>query len=349
MNVKNIDELKKQLIKIGNLYNDWNSNGIVQDIIDPDRYPELFDNEEAIFENKYKLLQKEYFCNNYNRLTKYNDKNILKENINNNMNDDLKYRWSYHWRPIRVEILKDFKSVKFLDEIPGLPRSAKLESVYLNLEEVFKAMLHGFEQLGLISKDTDNKLQIIFKAQKYVINSKVSYTGKWHTEGVSENIRGVGVYYLNVDNNADGGHLKFRPKVLPYLYDYKKLLDFSTKVKVKSNSAFVFDNSLAHRFTSIINDSSSPAIRLFINFFIIDPLTPLPNPTTSIKHKYDDDIIRKRENIRKALLNYKNEWGCITYGNSGEIAFVNNVNIDNKLVNEIKMDDFHINNDLFKK
>ncbi|CAF1670211.1 unnamed protein product, partial [Didymodactylos carnosus] len=43
----------------------------------------------------------------------------------------------------------------------------------------------------------------------------VTYSGRWHTEGCTENIQAVGVYYLYIDNELEGGALKFRPSVSP--------------------------------------------------------------------------------------------------------------------------------------
>jgi hypothetical protein len=40
----------------------------------------------------------------------------------------------------------------------------------------------------------------------------MKYSGRWHTESQTENIIAVGVYYLDIDHQVEGGSLQFRPK-----------------------------------------------------------------------------------------------------------------------------------------
>lgn len=136
----------------------------------------------------------------------------------------------------------------------------------------------------------------------------MTYSGRWHVEGHSENIAGVGVYYCHLGDGLEGGSLKFRPKTAPQP-DYELnegsalcwfvlyistccqklrevlflpsfsvsflslclfLLYMSTdlEVEVQEGSAVVFANTIPHRFRMITNKSETKQRRTFLNFFI---------------------------------------------------------------------------------
>ena len=73
----------------------------------------------------------------------------------------------------------------------------------------------------------------------------MTYAGRWHVEGQTENIVAVGVYYLQVDEGLEGGKLKFRAADSP-----QPFYDIATDVEleVKQGSAVVFSNVVPHRF-----------------------------------------------------------------------------------------------------
>ena len=100
----------------------------------------------------------------------------------------------------------------------------------------------------------------------------MSYAGRWHVEGQTENIVGVGVYYLQVDDGLFGGNLKFRPAEAPQPY-YN--IETDCDLEVKQGSAVVFSNTIPHRFRKITNSTSEEKRRTFLNFFIVDPNRPL--------------------------------------------------------------------------
>ena len=58
-------------------------------------------------------------------------------------------------------------------------------------------------------------LPVVLKAQRYRIHQNRGYAGKWHIEGLSEDIRAVAVYYNQVDPELTGGNMKFRPSRVP--------------------------------------------------------------------------------------------------------------------------------------
>lgn len=43
----------------------------------------------------------------------------------------------------------------------------------------------------------------------------MTYSGRWHTEGDSENVVAAGVYYYHLGDSLEGGALKFRPQSAP--------------------------------------------------------------------------------------------------------------------------------------
>ena len=53
------------------------------------------------------------------------------------------------------------------------------------------------------------------KAQSYNLQPGMSYAGRWHMEGQTENIVAAGVYYPHIGTDLQGGNLKFRPAESP--------------------------------------------------------------------------------------------------------------------------------------
>ncbi|CAF1298408.1 unnamed protein product, partial [Didymodactylos carnosus] len=69
------------------------------------------------------------------------------------------------------------------------------------------------------------------------------YTGRWHTEGRTENILGVGVYYLFIDDELEGGALKFHPATSPDK-DYADTYEFEIHryIKPQTDSERMWSN-----------------------------------------------------------------------------------------------------------
>lgn len=143
--------------------------------------------------------------------------------------------------------------------------------------------------MGLIEKGKETNLQVIVKAQSYYLEPGMTYSGRWHLEGHTENIVGVGVYYCQVDSGEfifhdiltrkielKGGNVKFRPDSAPSPY-YAEMSDIitSSEATVQQGAALVFANYIPHRFRKITNVDTKPHRRTFINFFIVDPTKPL--------------------------------------------------------------------------
>lgn len=333
LSIENSKEIVKFLVKLGNDRNDWNPNAPVLDIIDPDLYP--------VFYPKHEWVQ--------NRLDIISDEDdyvagIVRSEIGAQsaetlfLNDPAHERYKYHWKPINIAIDGDFENVKFLTSIPGLPKTNETESFYKNITEIFEKMLPGFEELGIVKRGVENKLQIILKAQLYRIDPGTTYDGKWHTESVTERIVAVGVYYAFTHPFLSGGHLEFSLKNYPNEYystlkfkqDYQPIVNvkdelqdspFVEEVDVSTDTAIVFSNNLPHRFKKIINETESRGVRVFINVFVVDPNHPLGVGDDQCSLN-ENEILDQRERIRKTLLQTPKGWGHIHYGNVGEVAYV---------------------------
>jgi hypothetical protein len=115
------------------------------------------------------------------------------------------------------------------------------------------------------------------KAQSYHLQPGMSYAGRWHVEGQTENIVAVGVYYLEINEDLTGGNLKFRPAYGPQPF-YE--IETDVELEVHQGSAIAFSNVIPHRFRKIVNTSQEVQRRTFLNFFIIDPSRQLRTTST---------------------------------------------------------------------
>jgi hypothetical protein len=185
----------------------------------------------------------------------------------------------------------------------------------------------------------------------------MKYSGRWHTEGQTENIIAVGVYYLHIDDKLEGGTLKFRPKYAPQNW-YEGIQTDHEVTSVQSGTAVVFSNSIPHRFRQIRNLTKDDGRRrTFLNFFIVDPEQRIEVNSKEIVYapkdmiietlrKWNDgrlpDIILEkilkmlkssmwettdeakefRARVRRAMLDEKSGWGWICWGNCGTTEFV---------------------------
>jgi hypothetical protein len=187
--------------------------------------------------------------------------------------------------------------------------------------------------------------------------SGMKYSGRWHTEGHTENIIAVGVYYLHIDDQLEGGTLKFRPKYASQ--DWYEGIETDHEVtSVQSGTAVVFSNSIPHRFRQIRNLTTDDGRRrTFLNFFIVDPEQPIELKWNEIVHAPKDMVIETlqewnhgrlpdlivekivkllkssmweteedakefRARVRRAMLDEKSGWGWICWGNCGTTEFV---------------------------
>jgi len=185
----------------------------------------------------------------------------------------------------------------------------------------------------------------------------MKYAGRWHTEGQTENIVAVGVYYLHIDEKLEGGTLKFRPQRGPQNWYDGIELDHEV-TSVQSGTCVVFSNCIPHRFRQIRNlTNDDERRRTFLNFFIVDPDQPITvnrrelvlashDTITDILSQWNDgrlpDIVIERilsllnksmwkneaeakqfrQAVREAMVNERTGWGWICWGNCGTTEFV---------------------------
>jgi hypothetical protein len=186
----------------------------------------------------------------------------------------------------------------------------------------------------------------------------MKYSGRWHTEGYTENIVAVGVYYLDIDDQLEGGTLKFRPKEAPR-GSYELIQTNHYVSSIRTGTAVVFSNSIPHRFQQIRNLTRDDGRRrTFLNFFIVDPDQPIQLSSYEIVYAPKDFIIQVlrewnkrglpelvieyilkqlnlspiwdtkdcakefRTRVRRAMLDEKTGWGWLNWGNCGTTEFV---------------------------
>ena len=192
----------------------------------------------------------------------------------------------------------------------------------------------------------------------------MKYSGRWHTEGLTENIIAVGVYYLHVDDQLTGGSLKFRPKAGPLPHSvYSEGIEMDHCISsIRTGIATVFSNSIPHRFQQIQNLTNNDSRRrTFLNFFIVDPERRIPLQSNNVLCSPKDTIIEVlrrwndgrlpsvveqhivnflnmasaweneneakefRSRVRRAMLEEKSGWGWIEWGNMGTTGFVSSL------------------------
>jgi hypothetical protein len=126
-------------------------------------------------------------------------------------------RSAFMWVPVDVRCRVDEGtgqcSARLLGPVPGLPPRAGAAALYDDLEAVLAQLLPLLAPLLPRALLANGLLQVVVKAQEYVLPPGASYGGRWHTEGFAENILCAGVYYVDVSEELRGGQLSFRPAV----------------------------------------------------------------------------------------------------------------------------------------
>ncbi|CAF1190991.1 unnamed protein product [Adineta steineri] len=351
------ERLLNVLYKLNEERQDFHPNpSPVEDIIDPDllpyRPPSIFDR------NKWIERQQRRRRHSPRREDRF--KRDLARGGYDDLSEHEKLRDTYQWLPSEFVIDKNGK-VDIRTPIIHLPELPEYRQSYDDIAKIFQAMLPMFEQMKLIklNSNEEQKLQVIVKAQSYNLKSGMKYSGRWHTEGQIENIVAVGVYYLDIDDQLEGGSLKFRPKVGPNK-SYADGIEINHYVSsIKTGTAVVFSNSIPYRFQQIRNLTHEDGRRrTFLNFFIVDPEQPIeisPNEIVYVPKDFliqifqqwndqglPDIIIDKifkmlnlstiwetkdfakefRAHVRRAMLDEKTGWGWIQWGNTGTTDFV---------------------------
>ena len=344
--------LVEGLRALGSKTKDFHRNAKhVQDIIDPDLCAFLIDD----WKGKRIAELKKVDCTSYNAREAANERRLL---TFDQMPDFECLRSSYRWIPSLFVVSKrgDTHCVNIKKPINGLPVTTENKSTYECLAKVFAKMVPMFQEHGGLDfkEKGETEIQVVVKAQQYVLPPKSTYSGKWHTEGMAENIGIVGVYYIDLDPEIEGGQLKFRPQEPPGR-SFASDLKTDETVSPTQGSAVVFSNAIPHRFRKISNNSDHVARRLFINFFILDPLKEFKfdyvyasklEVVKSLKlacPALPKDMLRKivsylpylwpslagakrfRSRVKEEMAKRKTGWGYIDWGNCGTLKFIPNL------------------------
>eukprot|EP01119_Soliformovum_irregulare_P018022 TRINITY_DN5458_c0_g1_i1.p1 TRINITY_DN5458_c0_g1~~TRINITY_DN5458_c0_g1_i1.p1 ORF type:complete len:566 (+),score=118.33 TRINITY_DN5458_c0_g1_i1:134-1699(+) len=301
------NNLTKYLTELGAMRNDFQSNQVVQDIIDPDLFPFR---TESTFRQRMEQLSK----------TDFDTFKNLHRGTFDNPSTYVALREKYQWIPCEISIDTQDYFVKFESPIHNLPFSEN-KNLYVCIGKVFRAMGPMMQRLDLLDGDRTT-LQVVIKAQTYRIEPGMSYAGRWHTDGVTENIIAAGIYYCSVGEHLMGGNLKFRPRHAPQRY-YDIETDY--EAIVRDGGAIFFGNSIPHRFRKIVNEGTEVEERMFVNFFIVDPKKPMIS-TRNLPKDYRMESIsiakRLREEARSEMKNRTTGWGWINWGNAGHVEYV---------------------------
>eukprot|EP00759_Apiculatamorpha_spiralis_P024802 PhF_6_TR27971/c1_g2_i9/m.41378 len=246
--------LKENIQRIASHRNDVQGNMVVEDIVDPDLYPRIIPPEERVL---------------------MGDQRLGEMTRNTLMNSQC--RGSYCWIPTEVDVI-GATSVRFRSPIHNLPNTRNNEAMYDTLETVLGGMLPGlWEVLG----SSLTSFQVVVKVQRYRVPAGSTYSGQWHTEGVTEDVTAVGVYYAEWPEELTGGELKFRIPEGPDEFDRQIMTHeadgLSVCVPMSERSAIVFSNDIPHRFKRLTNQTDHTLYRAFVNFFVIAPHAPKPS------------------------------------------------------------------------
>ena len=251
------------------------------------------------------------------------------------------FRDTFQWVPSIVHF--GVNGASFVTSPPGYAL-LKHSELFKLLAQMLDRFVGPFQELGALPSPLPAKgvyREIIVKAQEYEIPPGVQYSGKWHCEGKTENIQTVGVYYVDIGNDLEGGNLEFSPKVVPS--GYVPLEETRLELKVQPGSAFAFGNDqLVHCATPISNVSSQRQSRLFVNFFMVDPRAPIA-PKASyntvwriLRKRLPDTLVNAileytgyprrpkkfRRDVKRDMQRVAGTWNDMHYGNAGEIRFI---------------------------
>jgi len=283
--------LLKLLWELGERTLDKHAHEPVQDLICPDLFPNRLkkvphpwswnmDRMDHLWE-----YQKEHFTEKYGiSREEFDEKHAP------NFPKGTALRLGYLWLPSEFVVGVD-RTVEIRSAISGLERNSDNAELYASIATLFGKMVPMWAKLGLIKEDIPTNLQVVVKAQSYLLEPGVQYSGKWHREGFRENIVASGVYYAEIEDGLHGGSLKFRAARGPDdLYQTHArgagpngedvdIHDIPTtrELQIHEGRAVVFGNELPHRFRALSNISDKTARRTFLTFFIVDPAQRIPS------------------------------------------------------------------------
>ena len=231
--------LLRELRLLGEESQDWHEKEPLLDLIDPNlfplRLPEPDDESMLLHEHELDMQLKKN-PKLESQIARERRKRERKANPYASQSEAARVRQLYQWLPAEVDI--DAKGrCKFVTKIHhSLPRSSRNEKLYVHLEDVLSGMMPQFAELGLVElakcppigplglgevfangvpdavEFKPCRRKVVVKAQSMILKQSQAYDGRWHKEGLTENVLGVGVFYARVDKQMEGGNVKFRPE-----------------------------------------------------------------------------------------------------------------------------------------
>lgn len=302
-------ELAEAMTRLATIRNDTQQNGVVEDIVDPELFPQFIAREKVF---------------------PASPGHTVRSNLINNC-----VRGTYAWIPSLVAYDDATKEATFKSPIQNLPRTSSNVKLYGMLEQLLSKFM------GSCVK-TEGEYKVSVKLQRYVIPPGVKYTGKWHTEGVTEAVSAAAVYYAEWPEELEGGFLKFCPATGP-----EGKLTISLAVECGAGSAVAFRNTIPHRFETLCNPTDRPLVRSFVNFFLVERDLPTTRevptnadllmalvPRTNIHVAWQvmeylnytpltyKEALQLRAVAKAEMVNNPDRWGNIHYGNWGAVDFI---------------------------
>jgi len=86
-------------------------------------------------------------------------------------------RLGYLWLPSEFVVGVDGR-VEICSPISGLERNSDNAALYAAISTLFEKMVPMYAKLGLIKRDKPTHLQVVVKAQSYLLEPGVQYSGK---------------------------------------------------------------------------------------------------------------------------------------------------------------------------
>jgi len=281
--------LLKLLWELGERTLDKHAHEPVQDLICPDLFPNRLKKVPHPWSWNMDRIWRQYEKDQFTR--KYGiSREEFDEKHAPNFPKGTALRLGYLWLPSEFVVGVD-RTVEIRSAISGLERNSDNAELYASIATLFGKMVPMWAKLGLIKEDVPTNLQVVVKAQSYLLEPGVQYSGKWHREGFRENIVASGVYYAEIEDGLHGGSLKFRVAQGPNEFyakdargkgpngEHVDIDDIPTtrQLRIHEGRAVVFGNELPHRFRALSNISDKTARRTFLTFFIVDPAQRIPS------------------------------------------------------------------------
>eukprot|EP00475_Leptophrys_vorax_P039587 TRINITY_DN7174_c0_g1_i5.p1 TRINITY_DN7174_c0_g1~~TRINITY_DN7174_c0_g1_i5.p1 ORF type:complete len:480 (-),score=93.91 TRINITY_DN7174_c0_g1_i5:9-1256(-) len=250
----------------------------IRDLVDPDenipvRFPDGFDEvisrRDALWSHhETKCIRWEMMPmdGNYFRIQAYRSKRAM-----------------FVWKPSVFEVHRDTGKTTITSPIFNLPMKKKFQPLYSVLAKLFQSSFTMLRQLGIDAAATGDessdkvKLQVVTRIRVLTIpaagsSDNVSYSLRWHLEGVVEGV--VAVAMVRLDSADD--------ELVEIQFSHRQNRDNVTTLEVSSQSVVVFSNTLPRRIANLTNYTAEPQERTFVLFYVIDPDGPLCSTASEI-------------------------------------------------------------------